>query len=157
MGSAEAVSGAGLASLDGSQQLLSLLADHDEHGPDGSDLTLLDEDLEHRAAPRRRDLDRRLVGLHLDERLVLLDALPLRDEPACDLGFRETLAEVGELELVRHGGAGYCDPPRRAYARAVASAGSRTPRTSYAAIGRGKPLSVSSPTGTASTSSSTSA
>ena len=50
----------------------------------------------------RRDLDRRLVGLDLDERVVLGDLLPLGDEPACDLAFGQALAEVGQLELVGH-------------------------------------------------------
>ena len=95
---------AGVAPLDRPEQLLSLLADHDEHGPDGRDLALLDEDLEHRPGSRRRDLDRRLVGLHLDQRIVLRDALPLRDEPPGDLGLGQPLAQVRQLELVGHGG-----------------------------------------------------
>ena len=55
----------------------------------------------------RRDLDRRLVGLDLDERVVLCDLLSLDDEPARDLALGQALAEVGQLELVRHGCAGY--------------------------------------------------
>ena len=95
--------------LDGAQELLALGADHDEHGADRRDLALLDEDLEHRALPRRGDLDGGLVGLHLDERLILRDRVALRDEPARDLGLGQPLAEIGQLELVRHGGAGYSD------------------------------------------------
>ena len=48
------------------------------------------------------DLDRRLVGLHLDERVVLGDLLALLDEPAGDLPLGETLAEIRQLELVGH-------------------------------------------------------
>ncbi len=93
--------------LDRAEKLLSLLADHDEDGADRRDRAFLDEDLQHGSRPRGRDLDRRLVGLHLDERLILVDRLPLRDEPARDLGLGEALAEVGQLELVGHGGGGY--------------------------------------------------
>ena len=81
---------------------LSRLADHDELRADGGDVTLRHEDLQHRAGVRRRDLDRRLVGLDLDERVVLGDLLPLGDEPAGDLALREPLAEVGKLERARH-------------------------------------------------------
>jgi len=77
-------------------------ADHDEDGADGDDLALRDEDLRDLASGRRRDLDRRLVGRDLDERRVLGDLLPFLDEPARDLAFGQTLAEVGELELVGH-------------------------------------------------------
>ena len=93
--------------VDGAEELLALGPDHDEHCTDGCDLSLLDEDLQHGALPRRGDLDGRLVGLHLDERLILGDLVTLRDEPARDLGLGQALAEVGELELVGHGGAGY--------------------------------------------------
>ena len=61
---------------------LARLADDDEHGPDRSDLALGDEDLQHRPRVRRGDLDRRLVRLDLDERVVLGDLLALGDEPA---------------------------------------------------------------------------
>jgi DNA-binding CsgD family transcriptional regulator len=98
-----------LAGLDGAQQLLALLADDDDHGADRGDVALGNEDLQHRSGARRGDLDRRLVRLHLDERLILGDGLTLLDEPARDLGLGQPLAEIGELELVRHGGAGYCD------------------------------------------------
>ena len=77
-------------------------ADHDEHRADGDDLALADEDLRDDAGGRRRDLDRRLVGRDLDERIVLGDLLALRDEPARDLALGQSLAEVGQLELVRH-------------------------------------------------------
>ena len=38
------------------------------------------------------NLDGRLVGLDLDERIVLGDLLPLGDEPARHLALRESLA-----------------------------------------------------------------
>ena len=79
-----------------------VVADHDEHRPDRNDLALRDEDPRDDARGRRRDLDRRLVGLDLDERLVLRDLLALGDEPARDLAFRQALAEVRQLELVGH-------------------------------------------------------
>jgi hypothetical protein len=43
-----------------------------------------------------------LVGLDLDERIVLGDLLPFGDEPARDLAFGQALAEVRQLQLVRH-------------------------------------------------------
>ena len=78
-------------------------ADHDEERPDRDDLAFPDEDLRDLAAGRRRDLDRRLVRRDLDKRLILGDLVPLGDEPARDLGLGQTLAEVGQLELVPHG------------------------------------------------------
>ena len=81
-----------------------VLADHDEHRPDRDDLALGDEDPRDLPGRRRRDLDRRLVGLDLDERIVLGDLLALRDEPAGDLALGQALAEVGQLELVGHRG-----------------------------------------------------
>ena len=79
-----------------------VLADHDQHGPDRHDLALGHEDARDLPGRRRRNLDRRLVGLHLDERVVLGDLLALGDEPARDLALGQALAEIGELELVRH-------------------------------------------------------
>src|SRR3954464_12393800 len=64
-------------------------------------------DLRDAAGRRRRDLDGGLVGLDLDERLVLRHLVALGHEPACDLALGQPLAEVGQLELVRHGGAAY--------------------------------------------------
>ena len=78
-------------------------ADHDEHGAHRDDLAFGDEDSRDGSARRRRDLDRRLVGRDLDERVVLGDLLALLDEPASDLAFGQSFAEVGQLELVGHG------------------------------------------------------
>jgi hypothetical protein len=47
------------------------------------------------------------VRLHLDERLILRDARTLGDEPPRDLGLGQPLAEIRQLELVGHAGAGY--------------------------------------------------
>ena len=90
-----------------------LSTDHHQHGPDGNDLALLDEDAAHRPRGRGGDLDRRLVRLDLDERVVLGDLLSLGDEPAGDLTFGQTLAEVGKLELVRHAADSYLIAPSR--------------------------------------------
>ena len=94
-----------------------VVADHDEHRPDRDDLALRDEDPRHLAGGRRRDLDRRLVGLDLDERVVLGDLLALGDEPARDLALGQALAEVGQLELVRHGGGFYREAGRPRHRR----------------------------------------
>ena len=100
-------------------RLCAVLADHDEDRPDRDDLALLDEDLRDLAGGRRRDLDRRLVGLDLDERLVLGDLVALGHEPAGDLAFGQALAEIGKLELVRHGGGIYRGRPIQASAGAM--------------------------------------
>ncbi len=91
-----------------------VLADDDEDRSDRDDLALLDEDLRDLARRRRGDLDRRLVRLDLDERLVLGDLVALGHEPAGDLAFGQALAQVGELELVRHGGGIYRGRPTQA-------------------------------------------
>ncbi len=77
-------------------------ADDDELGADRYHVALGDEDLQHGAGIRRRDLDGRLVGLDLHERVVLGDLLPLRYEPASDLALGEALTEIRELERARH-------------------------------------------------------
>ena len=41
-----------LPGVDGAQELLARLADHDDHGSDAGDVSLLDEDLEHRPGAR---------------------------------------------------------------------------------------------------------
>jgi hypothetical protein len=71
------------------RRLLALFPDHDEDRPDRRDVAFCDEDLEHRSRPRRGDLDRRLVRLDLDERLILVDPVALLDEPARDLALGE--------------------------------------------------------------------
>ena len=92
------------------------VADHDEDGADRDDVPFGHEDARDLAGRRRRDLDRRLVGLDLDERLILHDLVPLGDEPAGDLPLGQALAEIWQLELVRHGGGGYATSVRTAAA-----------------------------------------
>ena len=77
-------------------------ADHDEHGADRHHLAFRNEDAGDDAGGGRRDLDGRLVRLHLDERVVLGDLRTLGDEPAGDLALRQALPEIRQLELVRH-------------------------------------------------------
>ena len=101
--------------LDGAQQLLALLAHHDEHGSYRRDLAFRNDDLQHRARVGGRDLDRRLVGLDLDERLVLLDPVTLGHQPAGDLALGQALTEIGQPELARHGPVTLL--PRRAQSR----------------------------------------
>ena len=78
------------------------LADDHELGSHRSDLSFGDEDAEDRPLVRRRDLDRGLVRLNLDERFVLAHLLTFSHEPARDLALGEALAEIRELERVRH-------------------------------------------------------
>ena len=82
--------------------LRAVRSDHDQNGPDRHDLALGDEDLRDGSSRRRGDLDRRLVGLDLDQRIVLRDLLALAHEPARDLALGQPLAQVGQPELVRH-------------------------------------------------------
>ena len=55
-----------------------------------------------RTGGRRLNLDRRLVRLDLDERIVLGDLVALGDQPARDLALGQSLAEIGEPEGVGH-------------------------------------------------------
>ena len=76
--------------------------DHHEERPDRDCLAGADEERPDPPRRRRGDLHRRLVGLHLEERLVLRDHVPFRHEPRADLPVGQALAEVGELQLVAH-------------------------------------------------------
>ena len=64
--------------------------------------TVLGEDPEHDAGHRRADLDRRLVGLDLDDRLVLDHRIALAHEPAGDLALGQPLAQLRQRERVCH-------------------------------------------------------
>src|SRR6185503_3704525 len=81
---------------------LAVGADENERRANRNELALGHEDLRHLAGSRRGDLDRRLVGLDLDEGVVLGDVLPDLHKPARDLPLPHTLAQVGKLELVGH-------------------------------------------------------
>ena len=95
--------------------------------------------LRHFARGRRGDLDRRLVRLDLDERLVLGDLVALGHEPASDLTFGQALAEVGELELVRHGDGTYRGRPTQASAGTMRTR--RPPSTRQSEIACSSPAS----------------
>ena len=97
------------------------VADHDEHRPDRDDLAFSDEDPRHPAGRGRGDLDRRLVRLDLDERVVLGDLLPLLHEPAGDLALGQALAQVGQLELVGHRRRAYRGDPTQASAGTIST------------------------------------
>src|SRR5437899_2757597 len=71
-------------------------------GADLGRLVLLDQDLQQGARHGRGDLGVDLVGGHLQQRLVGLDALADRLEPAGDGALGDALAECGQ----RHVGAG---------------------------------------------------
>ncbi len=76
--------------------------DHGERGADDGDVAFPRHEPENDAVDRSADLDRRLVGLDLDDRLVEGDGIAFADEPARDLPFGEALAEIRERERVRH-------------------------------------------------------
>ncbi len=59
-------------------------------------------DAEHLAGPRRRNLDHRLVGLQFQHRLVLVDMVPLRNEPVADLRLGDAFAKIGQSEFIGH-------------------------------------------------------
>ena len=84
------------------EELLALLSDHGEGCSDRSQLSFPGNDAQDDAPHRGSDLDRRLLGLDLDDRLMLVDRLPLCDEPARDLPLAEALAKIGQRERVRH-------------------------------------------------------
>ncbi len=92
----------GCGFVDGAQQLLAFLADHDEHAADRCHLAFRDEDLQHGPGVGRGDLDRRLVRLDLHERIVLGHVVALLHEPARDLALDEAFAEIRQAELERH-------------------------------------------------------
>ena len=60
-------------------------------------------DVSHNTGPGRRDLDHRLVRLHLQQRLVLDDTVPFRHEPPAEFDLCDPFAQIGEFEIKRHG------------------------------------------------------
>ncbi len=51
---------------------------------------------------RRRNLNRSLVGLNLEESLVFRDGLALVDQNLDDLGFGDAFSKIGQRKLTRH-------------------------------------------------------
>ena len=80
-----------------------VLADDDEHRPDRDDVALSDHDPRDFPRRGRGNLDRGLVGLDLDEGVVLGDLLALLHQPTGDLALGQPFAQIRQLELVRHG------------------------------------------------------
>jgi hypothetical protein len=59
---------------------------------------------QHLAAHGRRELRGHLVRHHLDEGLLGLDAVAFFHQPAHDLALVDALAQVRQLEFIRHAG-----------------------------------------------------
>ena len=85
------------------QQLLARRADQRQRGAHLRHLAVLGQDPEDDTVDRRADLDRCLVRLDLDDRLVLDDGIALAHEPARDLALGQALAQIRQRERVRHG------------------------------------------------------
>src|SRR5439155_22679625 len=78
------------------------LVDHDVHLADRANVAVLVVDLRDRPGARRRQLDRRLVGHHLDERLVELDLVADLDLPRDDLALDDAFADIRHVEVEAH-------------------------------------------------------
>src|SRR6185436_7999203 len=65
-------------------------------------LARLDVDLVDAPGHRRGDLDRGLVGLHLEQRRVLGDDVTLAHVHLADLGLRQSFTEIGQDEGAGH-------------------------------------------------------
>ena len=74
---------------------LSRLANHRQQRLDFNRLTLRSTLMEEHPCVRRRDVDNRLVRLHLDEWCIHLDHIADFDMPMDDVGLGETLADIG--------------------------------------------------------------
>ena len=74
--------------------------DADQLRSDREHLSDLAAEREHLAGDRRRDLDRRLVGHHVGEPLVLDDRVAGRDVPDDELDLGDAFAEVGDADDV---------------------------------------------------------
>ena len=82
---------------------IALELERDNDAPDRHDFALLGVQLGDDAVDRRGDLDEGLVRLDLGEWLVLRNLVADGDEPLDDLPLGDAFADVGELELSRHG------------------------------------------------------
>ena len=77
--------------------------DHREHRADRHLVADFARELDHLARDRAFHLDRRLVGHHVGDLLVLADRVADLDVPGDDLGLGNAFADVGQLEFVsRH-------------------------------------------------------
>ncbi len=81
---------------------LALFADDPEHGADFGDLVLVHPDLEQHAGGGGGDFGVDLVGGHLEEWLVGVDAVTDRLEPAGDGAFGDAFPEGRESDFGRH-------------------------------------------------------
>jgi len=79
------------------------VADDDQQGPDLQHISFRRSVVEHDPGARSRHLHDRLVRLHLDHRFVHADRAADRHEPSHDRRLGETFADVGQMELERHG------------------------------------------------------
>src|SRR2546425_1113018 len=73
-----------------------------DQGAHGHGFAFLHEHLGQIAGGRRGDLKRHLVGLDLQQRLILLDPPACRDQPLDDRSLRNTLAELRHDDVSRH-------------------------------------------------------
>ncbi len=75
--------------------------DADELGADREHVADPAAERDDRACDRRRDLDRRLVGHHRGDDLILAHEIADLDRPFDDLGFGHALADVGHPDRAR--------------------------------------------------------
>src|SRR5437870_7083709 len=73
-----------------------------DQGAHGHGFAFLHEHLGQIAGGRRGDLKRHLVGLDLQQRLILLDPPACRDQPLDDRSLRNTLAELRHDDVSGH-------------------------------------------------------
>ena len=76
--------------------------DHRQHRPGLDRLTFGHDDSQQHAAGRRGDLGVDLVGIHLEQRLELVDRLPFDLEPLRDGAFDDRFAQLRHDDLGRH-------------------------------------------------------
>ena len=78
------------------------LGDADQRLSDPDRLPLLAVPAGNHPGAGRGDLYHRLVGLHLQQHLVLGDLLPFRHQPPAQLHLGNPFTQIGKLELERH-------------------------------------------------------
>jgi hypothetical protein len=91
------ISGGG-GPIDLRRRIRSLRRDHHQLGADRHHVAGLALAFDDRAGDRRADLDGCLLRHHVDQRLVLLDALADRHVPGDDLRLGDAFANVGQPE-----------------------------------------------------------